>query len=208
MVISRLARRVGIISTLVVVLTAAGGLVWGLSDPLHAGAHRKWASRAITMIQQRSSDQRWLQAEHSRLIAVAARQPHSGGWVGDELLVMKNGQWMICQNVCTKEEHTPVRRDIFIGFASDGRWYYSTFHFCVGKCVLQMESQPDSLPVFVAGYWLVPFDGNPENCLEETWFHRPFGTDGLVSNAPIASASATQASSIIPVLSPNIKRAN
>lgn len=76
-----------------------------------------------------------------------------------------------------KEQNTSVRKDIFIGHGSDGKWYYSTFHFCVEKCVLQMEPQPDSLAQLVNGYWLVPFDGKSDDCLKITWDGGAFGSD-------------------------------
>lgn len=142
---------------------------------------RQWASDAIDTINRRAGETGWLKGESEKLRTTATSQRYDGSWVGDELLVMKNGQWLICQNVCTKEQHTPVRRDIFIGRGSNGRWYYSTFHFCVGKCVLQMEQQPESLSQFVEGYWLVPFDGKPEHCLEETWTASPFGLEKVQS---------------------------
>jgi hypothetical protein len=176
-------RRIWIGLALAVAILVAGSFVWAMSDPLHARARRQWASQAIDRINQRASDTAWLENESARLKSTAATQPYGGSWVGDELLVMKNGQWLICQNICTKEQHTPVRRDIFIGRGSNGRWYYSTSHFCVGKCVLQMERQPESLAQFVDGYWLVPFDGKPEQCLEETWTGGPFGPEKMQSAA-------------------------
>lgn len=88
---------------------------------------------------------------------------------------MKNGDWIVCQNVCAKEQNTGVKNDLFIGRGSDGKWYYSTFHFCVGKCVLQMERQPDSLAQFIDGYWLAPFDGKSDDSLKVTWDGGPYG---------------------------------
>jgi hypothetical protein len=38
-----------------------------------------------------------------------------------------------------------------------------------------MESQPETLAQLVDGYWLVPFDGNAENCLSETWTGGAYG---------------------------------
>jgi hypothetical protein len=147
-----LKRRRRIVITFVICFIALGMLVvaWALSDPLHSRARKRWKDQAIAEIE-----------------------------VGDELLVTKNGEWIVCQNVCSKEQHTPVRRDLFIGRGSDGKWYYSTFHFCVGKCVLQMQRQPDTLAQFVDGYWLRPFDGKWDEALSETWNFGPWGDDKL-----------------------------
>jgi len=91
---------------------------------------------------------------------------------------MKNGDWIACQNICSKEDSRV--QDLFIGRASDGKWYYSTFHFCIGMTVLRdMEQwQPDSLAQFVDAYWLVPFDGRSDECLKATWTRaEPYGLD-------------------------------
>jgi hypothetical protein len=88
---------------------------------------------------------------------------------------MKNGDWIVCQNVCAKEQNPAVKKDLFVGRGSDGKWYYSTFHFCVGKCVLQMERQPDSLAQFVDAYWLAAFDGKSDESLKVTWNFGPYG---------------------------------
>jgi hypothetical protein len=107
--------------------------------------------------------------------------------VGDEMLVMENGEWMICQNVCSKEQSTAVKRDLFIGRGSDEKWYYSTFHFCVGKSVLRMERQPDSLAQFVDGYWLAPFEVESDKSLDVTWDGGPYGDEKLqLIHAPIS----------------------
>jgi hypothetical protein len=165
-----------------IAVVGALGVAWSQSDPLRSTARRQWKDRAIAQIERRLNDKPWLDAEVSRLRSAAATQPHRGVWVGDELLVTKNGDWIICQNVCTKEQDTPVKRDIFIGRGSDGRWYYSTFHFCVGKCVLQiMGWKPDSLAQFVDAYWLVPFDPKSDECLKITWEGGPFGQEKLES---------------------------
>lgn len=168
-------RRTWIISTIVVSAAVAGFATWIFSDPLHARARREWAARAIATIERRADDKSWLDRELPRLKEAAAVNQWGGAWVGDELLVAADGEWMICQNVCTKEEHTPLRRDLFIGRGSDDKWYYSTFHFCVGKCVLQMEPQPATLAQLVDGYYMVPFDGTPAHCLEQTWTGQPWG---------------------------------
>ncbi|HEX8340560.1 MAG TPA: hypothetical protein VF624_06585 [Tepidisphaeraceae bacterium] len=165
-----------------VVVAIAVLVVWTQSDPLRSAARRQWRDEAVANVRRRVDDKAWLESELARLKPIAATQPYQGGWVGDELLVMKNGDWIICQNVCTKERNTAVKKDLFIGRGSNGKWYYSTFHFCVGKCVLLIERQPDSLSQFVDGYWLVPFDGESDESLKVTWDPtKPYGDEKLQS---------------------------
>jgi hypothetical protein len=164
-------RRVLIIGvvTLICVAAISSIILWKLNDPFRSPARRAWRDQAVQKVYKRTLDNAWLDTERARLASQAATRPFNGGWVGDEMLVMQNGEWIVCENVCAKEQNTPVRKYLFIGRGSDARWYYSTFHFCVGKNVLMMEPQPGSLAQFVDGSWLVPFDGMSDESLQSTW---------------------------------------
>ena len=53
---------------------------------------------------------------------------------------------------------------------SDGKWYYSTYHFCVEMIVLRdMLDQPENLAKFRNECALREFDGHSDACLETTW---------------------------------------
>ncbi len=58
---------------------------------------------------------------------------------------MQNGGWIACTYL--RKESIRIR-DLFVGHGSDGRWHYSTFHFCLGKVILRTESQSESLDTF------------------------------------------------------------
>src|SRR5258706_6449409 len=105
-------------------------------DPFYAQPRIDWKDHAITLIQQRAADPAWIATQTARLHARTATRPFAN-WIGDEILLMKNGDWIICQNICRKQ--APHIEDLFIGLGSDGRWYYSTFHFCVNMNVLAGE---------------------------------------------------------------------
>ena len=82
--------------------------------------------------------------------------------------MLQNGDWIVCENICQKEDNRI--HDLFIGRGSDGRWYYSTFHFCVDLMVLHVEDrQPATLAQFADGFYLTPFDGRSDDCLRQTW---------------------------------------
>jgi hypothetical protein len=167
----------------VIALVLAVLIVFAPSDPLRSAARREWRDQAVAKVQHRFDDKAWLGGELERLKPRAASRPSWGGWVGDELLMMKNGDWIICQNVCGKEHKRGLMKDLFIGRGSDGTWYYSTFHFCVHKCVLDNERQPDSLAQFVDAYWLAPFDGKSDESLKVTWDGGPYGDEKLQANS-------------------------
>ena len=85
----------------------------------------------------------------------------------ENLILATNGDWIVWASKCSKEDRRI--HDIFVGRASDGKWYYSTFHFCNGKIVLMMEEQPANLGAFIQAYSLREFDGQSDECLGKTW---------------------------------------
>jgi|AOAMet2_C27A4_35_1029305.scaffolds.fasta_scaffold02648_2 hypothetical protein len=89
------------------------------------------------------------------------------GWFSPQGLLMEDGSWIAYRQRCHKED--PRIEDIFIGRASNGKWYYSTYHFCIGACVVLMDEQPESLAAFIERCALVEFDGESDDCLLPTW---------------------------------------
>ena len=138
-------------------------------NPLASTARRQWKEGAIAAIELRLADS-------AKFPTADNHSEH--GWAGGDVLVMANNEWMICQNVCTKGSKD-IKKDLFIGRGSDGKWYYSTFHFCIGKVVLWGEPQPANLAQFVTMYSLVEFDGKSDECLKETWHGGTWGQEKL-----------------------------
>ena len=131
-------------------------------DPLRAQSRRDWKDRAVARIERRLGGERVV--------------PAGGDWVGEGVLVMGNGEWIVCENVCRKEAGRV--HDLFVGRGSDGRWYYSTFHFCKGLTVLRMgEPRPASLAEFADAYWVATWDGRSDACLKETWTGGAWGRE-------------------------------
>lgn len=78
-----------------------------------------------------------------------------------------NGDWLVFANVCRKEDWRID--DLILARGSDGQWYYSRFHFCIGAVVLASIPQPATLVEFRQQCFLQPFDGVSDDCLRETW---------------------------------------
>jgi len=151
-------------------LVGVAALAFGLfltfgGDRLHAKARKQWKAAAISQIDQKVHDTRWLESELLELKKQSVAD--SERWVSENMILATNGDWIVCASKCSKEDWKI--HDIFIGRASDGKWYYSTYHFCVGKMVLKMETQPASLKDFVQSYSLREFDGQSDECLKRTW---------------------------------------
>ena len=123
---------------------------------MHSSARVEWKDQAL---------------EDLQTIDTAASIPNFNdlheGWFSQQGIVMADGSWIAYRSKCHKED--PNINDIFIGRASDGKWYYSTYHFCIGACVILMDDRPESLASFVKEHALVEFDGKSDDCLRSTW---------------------------------------
>ena len=161
-------KKLAIIAAAGVVLAGAGLIFMQGGDRLHTKVRKEWKEKEIAAIAQRVGDSRWLAAETNTLAANAAKDSSdSDAWLSGHLVLMKNGEWIAYASECIKKD--PRIHDIFIGRGSDGRWYYSTYHFCIGMLNLRMNDQPDSFAKFAEQYSLREFDGNSDECLNRTW---------------------------------------
>jgi hypothetical protein len=162
-------KRLTIAGVLICMLVAAIGVVLGRSgDRLQNKARKDWKANAIAEIARRSGDSNSIASEVKLLrTELANTNSDSVDWLSQQLLLMRNEEWMVYANKCSKEDQRI--HDIFIGRGSDGKWYYSTFHFCIRMVVARGDDQPESLAVFAKRYFLVEFDGHSDECLQLTW---------------------------------------
>ncbi|MBI5384024.1 MAG: hypothetical protein HZA90_04985 [Verrucomicrobia bacterium] len=148
-----------------VLLVVGGFWVARSADRLHAPARKQWKEKAIGDITRRISDPNWLASQRNKLKAEAAADAEN--WFTDQLIPLGNSEWIAYAAKCSKEDSRI--HDIFIGRGSDGKWYYSTFHFCIGMLDLRVEGQSESLTNFIEKYYVREFDGRSDDCLEKTW---------------------------------------
>jgi hypothetical protein len=135
---------------------------------LDSRARREWKDRAISEIARQTSETAPILKEIAAMRTKLSVETEWDSWVSRDLIVMTNGEWMAYRNICAKEKgHIP---DLFIGRGSDGKWYYSTYHFCIDMIVLKtMMDQPESLTKFRTDGFLQGFDGRSDECLRKTW---------------------------------------
>lgn len=153
---------------LAIVLLLAGlffSLHWFLSSQR---LRRNWKNEAVVEIARLASDRSWITQQTAAIRTSMSETPHmDGAWVGDRIVVMGNGEWVVFKNACVHQHQ--LLGDIFIGKASDGRWYYSSFHFCCDMVVPRMEVQPADLKTFIKNYCLREFDGESDEAIRQTW---------------------------------------
>ena len=133
-------------------------------------ARRRWRDDAIPAIASWAENKNWRAQEIEILTnRTTEHRVIEEGWLTDKMILMRSGEWLIYKSHCPKEKPRLVK-DIFLAKGSDGKWYYSTFHFCVGMVWLrgEQETQPPDLAMFVHEYNLRQFDGRSDECLKET----------------------------------------
>jgi len=124
-------------------------------------ATRSFRDGSITEITRLTAD---AQSVSNRVASMARQSDEEDRWFSEHIIVMKTGEWVVYVSKCSKED--PRIRDTFVCRASDGGWYESTFHFCIGAIVLRMEGQPADLRAFITQYRLSPLPGQPNTVLK------------------------------------------
>lgn len=149
-------------------LIVVGAFNWprGENARLQSRTRKQWKDRAIADLTRRFSDPRALTNEVTALRAESARGD-DGWWVGTNVLLMGDGKYLVYSDINAKEDGRI--HDLFIACSSDGRWYYSTYHFCVSMVSIRVDEQPASVDQFAQTYFVRDFDGTSETCLKKTW---------------------------------------
>lgn len=162
------AKKLFVIAGVCALLIAIGVMAMRGRDPFRSSARGAWKEKAIAEIVARLADPSWVNKELTELKQRGTGDStDSDRWLSERLIVMRNGDWLAYANICQKEDGRI--RDLFLGRGSDGRWYYSTYHFCKQMIVLRMEEEPTNLVGFAQAYYLRAFDGHSDDCLQKTW---------------------------------------
>jgi hypothetical protein len=88
------------------------------------------------------------------------------GWANDHVLLMTNGEFIIYEYRHGANEYFPPH--LFLGHGSDGRWLYSSYHFCKSMAMLPPDDPPGSIAEFKRRYSAREFDGGSDVCLKMT----------------------------------------
>ena len=150
----------GIATSLIILLPV------GEQARLHASARKRWKEQAIADVMKRSADGPSVTNELAAL-RETSKSGDDRDWIGINALLMVNGEYLIYSDINSKEDGRIY--DLFIARGSDGRWYYSTFHFCMNMVSARMEDPPGSIAAFAATFFAKEFDGCSDECLRKTW---------------------------------------
>jgi hypothetical protein len=159
-------RKKSIIIALLVFLVVV--LAFGSVPVYRQHLRRNWKNQAVADIAKLAADSQWLAQE---LAEVQKRCPpgkrYERNWFSDSLALTADGQWVIYRGKCSKEDRKIA--DIFVAKASNGKWYYSTYHFCIRMESLRIDAQPVDLDTLIKDYALREFDGQSDDALKTTW---------------------------------------
>lgn len=87
------------------------------------------------------------------------------GWIHDNVLVITNGEYIVYAS--KHGANSGFVDHLFLGHCSDGRWIYSTYHFCNSMAGAFADS-PGSIAEFSEIYSAREFDGVSDECLKHT----------------------------------------
>lgn len=90
----------------------------------------------------------------------------SFGWTHEQVALMRNGEYLIYAS--RHGLNSGFVDHLFLAHGSNGRWYYSTYHFCNGMAGAELDA-PASIAEFVSKYAVREFDGKSDLCLQHTW---------------------------------------
>jgi len=95
----------------------------------------------------------------------------AGRWTGHHALMMKNGEYLLYEfrHGANARYLSSLGPHLFLARGSNGRWYYSTYHFCMNMAAVIGEAPPDSVSDFSKKYFAREFDGKSDECLNRTW---------------------------------------
>ncbi len=155
---------------LVIIGLGAGALYFAMkrSDVHHTAERRSWKNAAIIAITNGLKDPDHLKKRFGEIPKPRGEFDTSEPeWLTTDTIICRDASWLAYRGQCHKQD--PKVHDIFIARASDGKWYYSDYHFCKEMMMLASNGQPESLGQFKKEYFLVQFDGLSDDALQPTW---------------------------------------
>ncbi len=123
-----------------------------------------WKSAILPKLARESESDDEIRGELERLKSGAGEHRE---WAGDHVLLMTNGEYLIY--AFRHGLNNGFVDHLFLAHSSDGRWFYSTYHFCNSMVGVRFDEPPGSINDFAAKYSAREFDGKSDEALKHTW---------------------------------------
>ncbi len=139
---------------------------WSVAKHRAARARAQWELTALECLAGLSVTNEQINSEINEVQAVP---PGSADfrWAQDHVLLMTNGECIIY--VYRHGDNSGFVDHLFLGHGSNGRWLYSTYHFCNSMVGVLGEDPPGSIGEFAKRFSVREFDGRSDECLQHTW---------------------------------------
>jgi hypothetical protein len=124
-----------------------------------------WKDQALARIARTSMTNEEILAEIGQM-----KHPTPGldfGWTHEHVLLMTNDEFLVY--AFHHGFNNGFVDHLFLAHGSNGRWYYSTYHFCNGMAGVLRDDPPGSIAEFTSRYGVREFDGSSAVCLQHTW---------------------------------------
>jgi len=152
-------------AALLVILVALTGM-WWLAKQKAARERAQWKGPTLERLAGLSIANEEIRRELDEL--KAGPTPNIDlGWADDQVLLMTNGEYIIY--AFRHGANNGFVDHLFLGHGSDGRWLYSTYHFCSMMAGVRADDPPGSISEFAERYSAREFDGRSDECLQHTW---------------------------------------
>jgi hypothetical protein len=142
-------------------------IVWGaVVQHNNQRARADWKAVALSRLAALSFTNEDISRELETLRASGGAGDHRD-WVSDHILWMTNGEFLIFEFRHGLDGGSVEH--LFLARSSEGRWYYSTYHFCNSMVAVMGDQPPGSIAEFATRYSAREFDGKSDACLQHTW---------------------------------------
>ena len=125
-----------------------------------------WKTAALPQIAALSANEKEIAKELAQLKASRGKEGNQP-WTGEHVLLMTNDEYLVY--AFRHGFDNGFVDHLLLARGSDGRWYYSTYHFCNHLTMLLSDPPPSSIAEFASRYAAREFDGKSDECLQHTW---------------------------------------
>jgi hypothetical protein len=163
---ARKIKRIIIIFLSVLLLIAALFVGWRATVHYRfERAREKWKDATLRQLAGMSLTNEMI---HTELEQIKHPTPNLNfGWAHEHVILMTNGEYLVYG--WWHGFNSGFVDHLFLAHGTDGKWYYSTFHFCNRLAVLGIDDPAGSIAEFAKRYSVREFDGKSDECLKHTW---------------------------------------
>jgi hypothetical protein len=149
----------------ILLLTCLACGAWWLARSRSERPRAHWKSEALARLAKLSITNNTVRRELDEL-RLPKTEDTELAWVHEHVLLMTNGESIIYEYRHGDNVYFPPH--LFLGHCSDGRWLYSSFHFCISMGMVRFDDPPGSTAEFAKRYSAREFDGKSDVCLKMT----------------------------------------